>query len=137
MPTIDDDMQIKDLLRQLFNSAAAMSLAVINQDDAEPEMARFLQMVKSHPNQRSFVVGLFVDSFSDKFHMKWEPWEFMQFCIHELRWCELKDFIRAKRDEDVQKHGARSSSIWNDVLKAFDDDWTGATQFEEFRQASQ
>lgn len=134
MATIDKDTQIKDLLRHLFNSAAAMSLAVINQDDAEPEMARFLHTAKSHPDQRPFVVQLFVESFSDKFHMKWEPWEFMQFCVHDLRWSELRDFIRAKRDEDVQNRGARSSTIWNDILRSFEDDWIGAKQFHEFGQ---
>lgn len=132
MAIVDDDTQIKDLLRHLFNSAAAMSLVVINQDDAEPEMARFLHTVKCHPNQRSFVVRLFIESFSDKSHMKWEPWEFMQFCMHDLRWSELRDFIRAKRDEDVKSRGARSSTIWNDILTAFDDEWTGATKFREF-----
>jgi hypothetical protein len=94
-PTCEDT---RDQLRQLFNSAAAMSLAVINQDDAEPEMARFLHMVKSHPDQHPFVVQLFVDSFAETFHMHWEPWQFLQFCMHDLRWHELRDFIRAKWD---------------------------------------
>ena len=44
--------EIQQSLRELFDAAAAKSMAVINQDDAEPEMVRFLNAVKAHPEQR-------------------------------------------------------------------------------------
>ena len=65
MPRRDalDETEIQKTLRQLFTAAAAMSLAVVDPLDAEPEMASFLDVVKAHPEERSFVVRLFLDSF--------------------------------------------------------------------------
>jgi hypothetical protein len=134
MATTEDIGQIEHRLQQLFDSAAAKSLAVINQEDAEAEMARFLHEVKRHPDQRALVVQLFIESFGDSFYMKREPWEFMQFCMHELRWPELREFIKSKREDDLRARGAGSSTVWNDVLEAFDDHWRGAEFFQEFRK---
>jgi hypothetical protein len=130
---VTEPAQIRESLRQLFEAAAAKSLAVINQDDAESEMVRFLHEVKEHPDQRPFVVQLFVESFGDSFYMWRQPWEFLAFCMHDLRWPELRDFITAKWHEDADKRGARSSTIWKDILAAFEDDWSGAQIFQEFK----
>src|SRR5437867_1916131 len=97
-----DDIQA--LLRQLFDLAAAKSIAVICSLDAEPEMASFLHVVKAHPDQRAFVVQLFVESFSDSFYMRWAPTDLIMFCMHDLRWGEIRDFVMAKRMEDIKKH---------------------------------
>ena len=137
MAITDDVERIQHSLQKLFDSAAAKSLVVINQDDAEPEMVAFLHAVKSYPDQRSFVNRLFIESFSDRFYMKWAPWEFMQFCMHDLRWPEIREFIKTKKDEDVRTHGARSSTIWNDILEAFEDHWAGAKFFKEFDKKPQ
>lgn len=51
MVATDDFERVQHWLHQLFDSAAAKSLAVINQDDAEPQMARFLDAVKQHPDR--------------------------------------------------------------------------------------
>lgn len=134
MATIDDDTQVKDLLRQLFNAAAAMSLAVVCRLDAEREMARFLDAVKAHPEQRAFVVGLFLDSFSDSFHMRQAPTDLMMFCMSDLRWPEIRDFVRGKRDEDVEKHGVPCDGIWNDILESFEDNWR-AKYFQDFTKS--
>ena len=136
MTTNDLDDSIKSLLRQLFDTAAAKSLAVINQDDAEPEMARFLHLVQDHPEERPFIAQLFVDSFDDSYYLRHEPWEFLRFCMHALRWSELRDFINIKKKADVTQRGARSSTIWNDILAAFEPGWKGAAEFREFTPQS-
>jgi len=130
--TNDQDDPIERSLRRLFDMAAAKSLAVINQDDAEPEMARFLHLVREHEERRSFVVRLFTDSFGDAFYLKREPWEFLQFCMHALRWPEVRDFIIARKQADLTRRGARSSTIWNDILAAFEPGWKGAAEFCEY-----
>jgi hypothetical protein len=133
-PRIDQQLtgEVQQRLRELFDAAAAKSLAVMNQDDAEPEMVRFLRMVRAHPEERAFVMKQFTDTFSESFYMRREPWEFLQFCMHDLRWPEMREFIREKRDQDVQKRGSRSSGVWNDILAAFEDNWDGAKLFREF-----
>ncbi len=135
-PVIDaqSTAEVQQTLRELFDTAAAKSLAVIEQTDAEPEMGRFLHMVKAHPDQRAFVVSQFIDTFSESFYMRREPWELLQFCMHDLRWPEMREFIRLKRDEDVRRRGAPSCTAWNDILAAFEDNWESAKYFREFNK---
>jgi hypothetical protein len=130
-----NDSPVQRMLRDLFDVAAAMSLAVIDQLDAEPEMARLLRAAKAHPAERAFLVGLFIASFSDAYILKREPWELVQFCMHELRWPEIRQFVMARKEDDLKKRGAARSSVWDSILEAFEDGWgtDWPEFFEEFR----
>jgi hypothetical protein len=127
------DSEIQQKLRTLFDAAAAKSLAVIDSLDAEPEMARFLHEVQKNPDQRGFVVQLFIHSFSDSFYMRHEPSQLLMFCMYDLRWPELREYIKARRHEEVERIGARCSGVWNDILESFEDKWVAAKYFEEFK----
>jgi hypothetical protein len=104
------------------------SLNVLNQSDAEPEMMDFLREVKAHPEQRNFVANLFNGSVIPRL----TPWQFIQFCMHDLRWPEVRDFIRQEKAKDVQAHGARSSTVWDNILEAFEDNWKWAENYNYF-----
>jgi hypothetical protein len=121
------------MLRELFDVAAAMSVAVIEELDAEPEMAHFLRAAKAHPEERAFLVGLFIDSFADSYILKREPWQFMRFCMHDLRWPEIRQFVMARMEEDLMRRGAARSSVWDSILEAFEDGW--GTDWPEFFEA--
>ena len=122
-------------LRELFDAAAAKSLAVIDPLDAEPEMASFLHAVKNLPEQRGFVVQLFKESFSESFYMRHEPSQFLMFCMHDLRWPEVREFITAKRNAEIEKRGSRVSGVWSDILEAFEEDWEPARYYEELKKS--
>ena len=136
MEAISQDNPLKRLLRKRFDAAAAKSLAVINLDDAEPEMARFLHLVQKHTDQRQFVTQLFLNSFDDSYYLCGAPWEFLRFCMHALQWPEVRDFIAARKDTDVDRRGAASSTIWNDILQAFEPDWEGAKVYQEYAKTT-
>lgn len=120
---LQNDLDTQQMLRRLFNSAAAMSLAVICRLDAEPEMNRFLEAVKTHPEQRTFVVKLFLDSFSSSFHMRQAPTDLLMYCMSDLRWPEIRAFIERQRDDDVEEHGVACYGIWGDILESFEENW--------------
>lgn len=133
--TSDDKTQgVINQIEQLFDLAAAKSLAVINPSYAEPEMIRFLHEVKQHSELRQRVVKMFTHSFSTDYYMS-TPWQFFSFCMHELRWPELRDFIVSKRNEDLQRRGAAASTLWNDILAAFEDGWKDAHSYKAFSGA--
>jgi hypothetical protein len=115
--------EVQRNLRVLFNAAAAMSLAVIDRLDAEAEMERFLGAVKAHPEERSFVVGLFLESFSDSFIMRHAPSDLVMYCMSDLRWPEIRQFIQNERDKDIKQHGIPCYGIWADILESFQDGW--------------
>lgn len=126
-----EEQKTQEKLRHLFNVAAAMSLAVIDRLDAEPEMARFLDEVKAHPEQRPFVVNLFLDALSDSFHMRWAPVDMLMYCMSDLRWAEIREFAAAKRDEDIREHGRVCYNIWPALLESFQDNWR-TKYFQDF-----
>jgi hypothetical protein len=130
-----NESETQSALRRLFNSAAAMSLAVVDRLDAEPEMARFLDAVKSHPDQRPFVVRLFIDSFSDSLHMRQAPTELLMYCMSDLRWDEIREFVLAKKDEDIHQHGVVCYNVWPAILESFEDNWR-ARHFQDFTASS-
>jgi hypothetical protein len=132
MTTVKDSQATTELLEGLFDLAAAKSIAVINPAYAESEMRRFLEAVRQNPEKRQNIVTMFIHSFSKDYYMN-IPWQFFAYCMHALRWRELHDFITAKRNEDVQRRGAASSTVWIDILAAFEDDWKDAHLFEEFK----
>ena len=118
-----DSAEVQQTLRQLFNVAAAMSIAVNCRLDAEPEMARFLEAVKEHPEQREFVVKLFLDSFAESFHMRHEPTDLLMYCMSDLRWTEVRNFIETQKDEGIRQHGRVCYNIWPAILESFEDNW--------------
>ena len=97
-------------------------------------MASFLHAVKNFPEQRGFVVQLFKESFSESFYMRHEPSQFLMFCMHDLRWPEVREFITAKRNAEIEKRGSRVSGVWSDILEAFEDHWEPARYYEEFKK---
>lgn len=115
--------EVQQTLRRLFNQAAAMSLAVVCRLDAEPEMLRFLEFVRAHPNQRDFAARLMLGSFSESFQMRHAPIDLIMYCMSELRWPEIRTFIEGKRAEDVKAHGVACYGVWNDLLESFDENW--------------
>ncbi len=124
----------QQMLRELFDAAAAKSLAVIDPLDAEPEMARFLHAVKKSPEHRDLIIQLFRDSFSPSFYMRHEPSQLLMFCMHDLRWPEVRESITAWRNAEIKQRGSRVSGIWSDILEAFEDNWEAAKYYEEYKQ---
>jgi len=133
---LHDEPETQQTLRQLFNAAAAMSLAVVCRLDAEPEMARFVAAVKAHPEQRAFVVKLFIESFSESFHMRHAPTDFLMYSMSDLRWQEIREFIMNSKREDNEKHGVSCYAIWHDILEAFENGWR-SKYFQDFTNKSQ
>ncbi len=125
----------QQMLQDLFDAAAAKSLAVIDPLDAEPEMARFLQAVKRCPEHRDFVTQLFRESFSTSFYMRHEPSQFLMFCMHDLRWPEVRELITTWRNAEVEQRGSRVSGVWSDILEAFEDNWEMAKYYEEYKKS--
>jgi hypothetical protein len=131
MPVASNENQ--KLLGQLFDIAAAKSLAVLSYEDAEPEMAQFLHAVRAHPDEREFVVGLFEESFSESFYMRAPPEDLVEFCMHDLRWPEIRNLILSLWEKDARQRGAASSSRgWAPLLDAFEDHWEKAKYFKEY-----
>jgi hypothetical protein len=113
--------------RELFAKAAAALAAVTSPSEAEPQMSRFLQYAKAHPERRAFIIELFTGSLASREC----PWEFIQFCLHGLRWPEMRALFEQRKAEaaDVDER-----AFWMRMLDAFDDDWEDAEFYQEFNR---
>jgi hypothetical protein len=97
---------------------------------AEAEMVEFLRTVRAHPQERAFVFELFKRSLTDR--SRPSNWEFIQFCIHALRWEEMREFLTDLVAKAVKANDWRGLRIWNHLLDAFSDGWDDAELYKEF-----
>src|SRR4051812_17613415 len=111
-------------LRTLFSGASDKLDKALCPPDVEQEMAEFLHAALDHPEEREFAANLLMAPGS--------PWEFVQFCIHGLRWPELREFVSAslRKDQD----NPRAWGIWQELLEAFEDDWEDAAWYREYQK---
>jgi hypothetical protein len=110
-------------LRKRFRLAAAVSLALICQLDAQPEMDELLDVIKTHPAERAFVVSLFLDSFGEESEFWKSPVSLVMYCMAHLRWAEIKQFIEEGKRDDILKHGVITENVWWVMLESFEDGW--------------
>jgi len=118
--------ETQSVLEKLFCKASTALSMAASPGDVEPEMAEFLHLVRAHPEARTFVVELFKRSLGKP----GGPWEFIQFCLHGLRWPEMYEFLQAARAKDINNMRARP--VWEHLLSAFDDDWEDAEFYKEY-----
>jgi len=119
-----------EMLRQLFDAAKVKVASVECSLDAEPEMARFLHAVKAHPEHRALVAQWFIDDFINQP----QPLELLMFCMHDLRWPEIQEAVKAGLDEDIRQHnGIPVCNAWNDILDVYRNRWENASYYHEFK----
>jgi hypothetical protein len=58
----------------------------------------------------------------------------LMFCMHDLRWPEVRQFITTRRNAEIEQRGSRVSGIWSDILDSFEDNWETAKYYEEYKK---
>ena len=91
--------------------------------DVEPAGLAIIDLVAIHPELREE----FVQHFLRILHKG--PWELLAFCMHSLRWPEVREIIQKERGREVARLGARTSPLFDHVLAAFNDDWEDVDMF--------
>lgn len=94
--------------------------------DVEPAGLAILDLVAAYPELREEFIQLFVNVLSDG------PWEMLAFCMHTLRWPEVRAIIQQKRDREIATISARTSPVFDHVLDAFNDAWEDVDMFPYF-----
>lgn len=94
--------------------------------ETEPIFEKILQLVLDHPEMKAE----FIDAFIKIAHEpELGPHDLIQFCMHELKWQEVKDHLsRWLESED----SARVRYILSLILCAFDENWDGALFYRRF-----
>lgn len=96
-------------------------------EPVEPEFEAVLRHTLAHPESRKFFITAFLEMARDS-HLG--PPELIQFCMHALRWEEVKIELAAWLEKETSE---RVRHILRKLLLAFDDDWYDADAYARFR----
>ena len=111
---------------ELSAAAAARLAETFNAPDVVPFGSAALDLIAAHPEERqTFAQGL-IDSALDP--ERCDPW-FLQFCVHGLRWPELKIAFESMYSSAVARNDWNIIPNLAKVLAAFEDNWEDARDF--------
>ena len=115
---------------------AEIDAAIAADDGYEPLLVDLLRHIEAHPEGRTEFVDVFLSILGTPGHEPLDaPWEVLSFCMHALRWPEVKEAAEAALRERVRANDWRAVNIFQDYVNAFEDDWTTAVVFQHFRKA--
>jgi hypothetical protein len=112
-----------DEFRRLVREAQDADLG---EEPVEPHLVRLLTTIKSQPECRSEYVAAFKDLVESRASI---PWELIPFCMHELRWAEVRTTIEDRHAEARTRNDWRAIAVLSKYLDAFRDDWESIDLF--------
>jgi hypothetical protein len=103
--------------------------ADMREEPIEPHLVRVLTAIKSHPECRTEYGAAFKALIESRASL---PWELVPFCMHELRWDDVKAVIEERYAEARKQDDWRAIPVYSKYLDAFNDDWESADLFQYF-----
>lgn len=117
-----------DVVRRFFELAleAERIDSQCLEEPVEPAFEAVLSHVLAHPESRVDLANAFVQVVS---HPNLGPPELVQYCMHVLRWVEVRQRLSDWLDSDGSE---RVRHVLRKLLMSFDDDWYGADLYARF-----
>lgn len=107
-------------------------VAHADDDHVEEVSIRLVSLIEEHAACRSLFVSLMNDLVLGK--RPDVPWECVAFCIHKLRWPELRETIMSRLKDEHARNNWRAIPILGSYRDAFEDDWEDAVNFASLRK---
>lgn len=99
----------------------------LDQLSHEPVFEAALNLVLANPDMREEFAGKFAGM------LKNDDLELFEYCMHELRWPEVKSQLQAAvRDAASPPRDTRSEFFLEGVLRAFGDTWSGRGFYKRY-----
>lgn len=108
---------------RLAREAEAKLSVVFDAPEVLPFASAALEIINRHTELRSEFEMAFLDMPS------YAPTEFVEVCMHALRWPKLKQEFEARQRAAIARNDWRIESVYRHYLEAFDDDWEDADDF--------
>lgn len=121
--------QVTDEFDRLVREANALegNPDALDQLSHEPVFEAALELVLANPDMRAEFAEKFVSMLQN------DDLELFEYCMHELRWPEVKTQLQAAvRDAAGPPRDTRSEFFLKGVLRAFGDDWSGREFYKRF-----
>ncbi|MEJ2790961.1 MULTISPECIES: hypothetical protein [unclassified Pseudoxanthomonas] len=113
-------------LKEISRAAAAHLAVTFNAPDVIPYGQSALRLIYAHPDERQAFARAFINGIASP-----DDWDacFIQFCVHALRWPDLKADLEAMSREAVASNNWSLIQRLGHVLDAFEDTWEDAGDF--------
>lgn len=115
----------KDIFHETFEQASKKLDETFNSPDLIPFGEKILKIIESNPSD--------IHEFEQYFIDVWESGrgshELIAFCMHALKWPNLKSYFQSKHTEAVKTENWRAWHCLEDILEAFDNNWEDAQDF--------
>ena len=111
---------------ELANSAEKRYAESLDIGEVEPIFLEVLDLILRHPEEKSTFIDCFENVISNGYTT---PPELVSFCMHELRWPELK---KSLNDWLLIEKSERIRHVLRQTLEAFNDDWNDADMYFKF-----
>lgn len=119
-------MNPQDRLARLYNEARRAGAEGISTSDFEPAAAALLDFIQATPECVDAASRLFVRQVMEAGGST----EVLDYCMHELRWSEVREAARVRVAESEDW---RIKTPLASLLAAFEDDWPDAKLYERWR----
>jgi hypothetical protein len=117
---------------ELCHTAYVLDLPGGSWRDSEAPMVALLMLIRQHPEERALFVRLFIDIDAG---LHPAPYHLLAFCMHELRYPEIKEKIL--RDMEGKENSAwyrRRMNYVSMIMHAYDDDWADADMWAYYEK---
>lgn len=108
----------------LLKSAEETCYKSISTTEYEPIFRKVLQFIETHTEHQSFFKGILVEMVTSP---TLGPWELIPFCMHRLRWGEIKDAAQKELDSHEDW---RVKNVMSKIIDSFSDDWQDADLYQ-------
>jgi len=117
---------------ELCHTAYVLDLPGESWRASEPPMVALLMLIRQHPEERALFIRLFAEVDAG---LHPAPYHLLAFCMHELRYPEIKEKILSnmRAREDTAWYRRRMNYV-SMIMHAYDDSWESATMWAYYAQ---
>lgn len=120
---------MNDVIKQ-FDILCELAAAAFDEEleiSYEMSLLKILEFVKRNPNNKADFIGKFKEILTSRD----SPFEAVAFCIRELQWSEIKDFVILNMNPRVDP---RSEAL-RSALTAYDEFWPDADLYSYYSRS--
>jgi hypothetical protein len=126
-------MNVADEIMRLAQEAdvAMVSESSRGLPDIEPHCLSIVKIARDHPEQRQAVIEAIQRIGTGR---GTGAWEVLLLVVHLLRWPDLKEFYKNKRDDALRRQDWRGEPVYRQILEAFSEKWEDRDMYEMFNK---
>lgn len=121
---MSDDLVVE--FRRLCDKAIVASDTLDSTEDFEPDFINVLEFIREHPSIESDIKQVFIDMLGRKDGV---PYELLSFCMHELRWVEIKDAAEQRFNSESSP---RVLAVMENIIDSFSEGWSSKITYPYF-----